>query len=133
MPLVNAGVTHMAQATLGEAGLTPFNNANAKIGVGNGAEGASPLTYNNLQGASRLRKGMEATYPTTLTANATSFRSVFTSAEANWAWTEWGIFNNVTDGSGTMLCRKWESAGLGTKSSGQTWTVTATITFSVGN
>jgi hypothetical protein len=128
MPLVNAGSDIMAKAVLGEA-VTFFNNANARIGVGDSTTNATPLTYVDLQAATnKFRRIMEATFPTALTASATQFKSVFGSAEANYVWNEWGVFNSAS--GATMLCRKVEA--LGTKSAGQTWTVTATITFSVG-
>jgi hypothetical protein len=74
---------------------------------------------------------MEATYPThtdgTTSGSATiTFRSVFGTGDANFAWQEWGVFNAST--GGRMLNRKVES--LGTKSSAATWTFTVTITLS---
>jgi hypothetical protein len=72
---------------------------------------------------------MEATFPTNATANIMIFKSTFASADANWAWLEWAIFNHTS--AGVMMCRKVEA--LGTKASGQTWVVTATITITIGS
>lgn len=73
-----------------------------------------------------MRKAMDATYPSGA-SNVITFRSTFATTDANWAWQEWGVFNNATNGSGTMLVRKVES--LGTKTSAQTWQFTVTLTF----
>lgn len=125
MPLVDAGRNHMVQASIGAA-VTPFNNANAYIGVGD-SNTAHAVGQTDLQASTnKMRKGMDATYPTGST-NVITFRSTFGTSEANWAWNEWGIFNSQSNGSGTMLNRKVES--LGTKSSTQTWQFTTTLTF----
>jgi len=70
---------------------------------------------------------METSYPTR-TDNVLTFKSSFGSGDANFAWNEWGIFNDAS--AGTMLNRKVES--LGTKSSG-TWVLTVELTVSIGS
>lgn len=117
-------------ATAGQA-LTKFDNTNAAIGVGDSST-AEAATHTDLQAATnKLRVGMDATYPThtdgaTSPAATITFRSTFTSGQANWAWQEWGVFNSPTAATGRMLNRKVQS--LGTKSSG-TWTLTVTLTL----
>ncbi|MCB8942529.1 MAG: hypothetical protein H6658_02015 [Ardenticatenaceae bacterium] len=111
--------------------LTFFNNGNAHIGVGD-SNTAAAATQTDLQASTnKLRKAMEATYPqhtdgVTSGAAAITFRSVFGSSEANWAWEEWGVFNGSS--GGRMLNRKVE--GNGTKASGSTWTFTVTLSLS---
>ena len=125
MPLTDAGRNHMVQATIGAA-VTPFNNANSYIGVGDSTT-AFAVGQTDLQGTTnRTRKAMDATYPSGAT-NSIQFRSTFSTTDANYAWNEWGVFNNATTGSGTMLNRKVES--LGTKTNTQTWAFTVTLTF----
>lgn len=123
-------------ATAGQT-LTFFNNANAAIGVGDSTTNTTPAAYTNLQGAvnntDRVRVGMDATYPlhtpgTTIGAQTITFRSTFGTSVANFAWNEWGVFNSVTDGTGSMLNRKVES--LGTKTNAATWVLTVTLTLS---
>jgi hypothetical protein len=115
----------MVQSTIAAAA-TPFSNANSYIGVGDSSTAFS-AAHTDLQAATNtLRKAMDATYPSG-GSNVITFRSTFATGDANWAWQEWGIFNNPTNGSGTMLSRKVES--LGTKTSTQTWQFTATLTF----
>lgn len=121
-PLTNAGRDVIAAMIIGES-TTDFTNANANIGVGDSIT-AFAVTQTDLQAATnKLRKAMDATYPTR-SGNVLTFRSTFTTAEANFAWQEWAVFNAAT--AGTMLNRKVES--LGTKASTQSWQITVTNT-----
>ena len=125
MALTTAGVTFLARALVGQGAF--FNATNAHIGVGNGND-AFAVGQTDLLGASRTRKGMDTGYPI-VNAPSVKFRSTFTPNEANFAWTEWGVFNAAT--GGTMLSRVVESNG--TKQSNQTWVLEVDITFAVGN
>lgn len=113
--------------------LTFFNNANAYIGVGDSAT-AEAATQTDLQAATnKLRVAQDATYPihtdgVVVGSASIVFRSTFASGQANWAWSEWGIFNNGTNGAGRMLNRKVQA--LGTKTSAAAWTLTITLTLS---
>lgn len=122
MPITDAGRNHLVQAGIG-AGVTAFNNANAHIGVGDSTT-AYAAGQTDLQAATnKVRKAMDATYPTG-GANVLTFRSTFGTSDANFAWNEWGVFN--ASSGGTMLNRKVES--LGTKTNTQTWQFTVTLT-----
>lgn len=116
-------------ATAGQA-LSFFNNANAAIGSGDGST-AEVQTHNDLQGSSKIRVGMNATYPqhsdgTAASARDVTFQSTFTTAQANWVWRELGIFNSATAGVGRMLNRKVGPAGsfYGEKTVQSAWLVT---------
>ncbi len=123
MALTDAGRNFMVQSTIAAAG-TPFSNANSYIGVGDSTTAFS-AAHTDLQAASnKLRKAMDATYPSG-GSNVITFRSTFATGDANFAWQEWGVFN--ASSAGTMLSRKVES--LGTKTSAQTWQFTVTLTF----
>lgn len=125
MPGVNA-FRDLVAAGVVSGSLTAFSAANARIGVGDSAT-AYAATQTDLQAATnKLRKGMDASFPTVAT-NVLTFRATFGTAEANFAWQEWGVFNAAA--AGTMLCRKVES--LGTKTSAQSWQMTATVTLGV--
>jgi hypothetical protein len=116
--MVDLGINALLLLLVGGGG-TAYNNANAYLGVGDSTV-AWGTTQTDLQAASnKLRKGMVATYPVTGTKKQT-FRSDFTTGEANWVWNEWCIANAVS-GATSLLNRKVES--LGTKASG-TWTLT---------
>lgn len=124
--MTNALRDHWAKSSIGEA-VTPFNNANAYIGAGDSAA-AFAATQTDLQaGTNKLRKAMDASYPTR-TGNVLTFQATFATGEGNFAWNEWGIFNAAS--GGTMMQRKVES--LGSKTSAQSWQMTATITLNAG-
>jgi hypothetical protein len=125
MPLTDAGRNLMAADVIGEA-ITEFNNANARIGVGD-SNTAFAAAQTDLQAAvNKARKAMDATYPQRA-VNVLTFRSTFATGEANFTWREWGVFNDPA--AGTMLNRKVED--LGAKVNTQTWQFTVTLT--VGN
>jgi len=125
MPGVNA-FRDLVAAGVVSGSLTAFSAANARIGVGDSST-AYAATQTDLQAATnKLRKAMDATFPTVAT-NVLTFRATFGTAEANFAWQEWGVFNAAA--AGTMLCRKVES--LGTKTSAQSWQITLTITLGI--
>lgn len=126
MALTNAGRDFLAGAATG-AQTTHFDNTNARIGVGDSTT-AFAVTHTDLQAATnKLRKAMDATYPTTA-ANVLTFKATFGSAEANFAWNEWGVFNAAS--AGVMLNRVVEYNG--TKLSGQTWVFQVTLTVNIG-
>lgn len=126
MGMTNAYRDLLSSASVGNA-ITAYNNANSFLGVGD-STAAFAATQTDLQAATnKLRKAMEATYPT-LATNVMTFRSLFGTAEANFAWDEWAVFN--ASAAGTMMCRKVEA--LGTKTSAQSWQLTATITINAG-
>lgn len=122
MAITNAGAVLAATALINDSA-TFLNNANAYLGVGDSTTAFS-AAHTDLQAASnKLRVAMDSTYPQR-SSNVLTFRSTFTTGQANFAWQEWGVFN--ASSSGTMFSRKVES--LGTKTSAQTWQLTATIT-----
>ena len=129
--LVTAGITAMLNLLIG-AGGTAFNNANAYLGVGDSTTAAA-IGQTDLQAATnKLRKAMDATYPshtdgTGSGAATVTFRATFGSSDANFAWQEWIVANSPTAGTGRALNRKVES--LGTKASGTTWVFTVTLTL----
>lgn len=121
--LVNAGIQVMLDKLIGAAG-TVFDNANAKIGVGDSTTAAAAGQTDLQAVTNKLRKGMEAGFPSRA-GQTMSWKASFGAAEANFAWQEWAIFNALT--AGTMLNRKVES--LGTKTTG-TWTLQGDVTIS---
>lgn len=123
--LVNAGINAMLTLLAGGGG-TAFNNGNAHIGVGDSTTAAAAGQTDLQAATNKLRKAMNVSYPTYGTSQQIVFQSDFGSSEANFAWEEFAVFN--ASSSGTMLNRKVSSQG--TKTSGQTWRVTVTITIS---
>lgn len=127
--LMYGGASALWQRLIG-TGVTAFDNTNAYIGVGDSSTAAA-ATQTDLQAATnKHREAMDATYPQhtdgTSSGNASIvYKSTFETADANFAWEEWGIFNAST--SGRMLNRKVTS--LGTKTSSDEWAFTVTITL----
>ena len=124
MALTTAGINHLAQAAIGLG--TPFNNANARLGVGSGSA-AFAVGQSDLQGSDKYRKTMDIDYPR-ISGPVVTFKATFEPGVANFPWNEWGIFN--ADSGGVMLNRVVEANG--TKQANQTWVLEVEITFEIG-
>jgi hypothetical protein len=123
------GVAALWHRLTGRNTVTAFDAANARIGVGDGTAAADPL-QTDLQGANKVRKGMDATYPqhtdgTDASAVTLTFRATFSTGEANFVWNEWGIFNAAV--GGRLLNRKVEA--LGEKTSAASWVFTVQLSL----
>ncbi len=128
----NVGLNEGIQAALDLmcdiGSLTPFSNASAYLGVGDSATEAS-ATQTDLQATSnKVYKGMEASYPQR-TNQTMAWRSVFGSADANFAWNEFSVANGASGGA-VNLNRYVPGTSPGTKGSGSIWTLTLSITMS---
>lgn len=123
--LLNEGIQLLLDLLIG-AGGTAYNNANSYLGVGdtNTAESASQTGLS--ASTNKTYKAMQATYPSRSSQTVT-WRAVFASGDANYAWAEFTIVNASSD-TGTNLNRK--VAANGTKAAGQTWTLDVTVTIS---
>lgn len=120
--LLNEGITTLWQLLIGGTA-TPYSNANARIGVGNGTTAAA-ATQTDLVGTSKAYKGMDAGYPQ-VSNQYVIFRSTFGPTEANFDWREMVVDNGATDGM--TLNRKVENHG--TKANTDTWVLTLTVTL----
>ena len=123
--MTNVGRDFIAGALTGSEAVL-FDAANTYIGVGN-SNAAFDTSQTDLQGASKIRKGMESGYPIR-TGNQIELKAVFAGDEANFAWEEWGTFNAAS--AGTMLHREVEYNG--TKQAGQTWIFEVTLAIEIG-
>jgi hypothetical protein len=128
--LVYGGASSLFHRLTGGTTVTAFDNSNAHIGVGDSSTAAAASQTDLQASTNKLRKAMDATYPTHTdgtiqSAASATFRSTFGTSDANFTWNEWAIFN--ASSSGRMLNRKVEN--LGTKSSGTTWVMTITVTL----
>jgi hypothetical protein len=123
--LLNEGITALLNLLTGAAE-TAFNNANSYLGVGDSATAESATDTGLIATTNELYKAMEATYPQ-ISGQGVTFRSVFASGDANWAWNEFTVANGNSDAADN-LNRKTSTQG--TKAAGQTWTLDLTITFS---
>lgn len=110
------GVNFLWRIARGDTGLTPFNEANSYIGVGDGTTPASS-SQTGLLGTNKYYKKVDSGFPM-ITDNKITFRATFGGDEANFAWNEWTVANGSSD-TAVNLNRKVET--LGVKSSGATW------------
>lgn len=125
MALTNAGCDIIAALITGKS-TALFDNANARIGVGD-SDTAFSANQTDLQASSnKVRKEMDPGYPQ-VNGNTITFRATFGPSDANFAWQEWGIFN--AESGGAMLNRVVEYNG--TKVAGQTWVFQVTLTISI--
>lgn len=120
--LLTEGVNFIWRAVRGDSGLTPFNESNSYLGIGNGTAPES-ASQTGLQGTSKLYKSVDSGYPT-ISNNRITFRTTFNENEANFAWNEWTVANGNSD-SAVNLNRKVES--LGTKPQGAIWVLQVTL------
>jgi hypothetical protein len=123
--LLNEGITELLKLLIGTTA-TPYNNANARIGVGDSTIAAA-ATQTGLQAATnKTWKGMDSTYPQ-VSNQTVVFRATFGAGDANYAWKEFTIVNAAND-TGKNLNRKVEDHGV--KASGDTWVIQVSITIS---
>ena len=115
---LNEGITFIWQAVTGATGLTPFNGANAHVGVGDGTAIADP-SQTGLQGSNKYYKLVDSGYPI-VSGNTVRFRATFGPDEANFEWREWTVANGGSDAA-VNLNRKVQD--MGRKAPGSTWTI----------
>ena len=127
--LLNEGINELWTLVAG-TGATLFNNANAYMGVGDDATAADAAQTGLLgaanAGTHKLYVAMDGSYPTYGTSQKTTWRSTFTSAQANFHWQEITVANGNSDAA-KNLNRKAQD--MGTKASGSTWVATLEITI----
>jgi len=128
--LLAEGIQQLLRLAIGESGLTPYNNANARIGVGDGTVGAS-RDQTGLQGTNKAFAPMDSGYPVVEQDTSVSpstyrvvFQATFGGDVANFTWNEATVVN-APDDTGQNLNRLVGS--FGTKASGQTWVATCRI------
>jgi len=128
--LLNEGINEMWTLIAG-TGAIKFDNGNAYIGVGDDATAADPAQTGLLgaanAGTHKLYVAMDGGYPTYGTSQKTTWRSTYTSAQANFHWQEITVSNTNSD-TGKNMNRKAQD--MGTKASGSTWVPTLETTLS---
>jgi hypothetical protein len=122
---LNEGLQLLINLIAGTGTGTPWNAANAYLGVGDGTT-AESANQTGLQGTNKQYKAMDSGYPQR-TNQTCEWRATFGADDANFAWNEFTVANGNSDAA-VNLNRKVVSKG--TKSSGETWTLSLQITFS---
>lgn len=123
--LLNEGITALLTLLIGGAA-TAYNNANARLGVGDSAV-AAVATQTGLQAATnRTFRPMDATFPS-VAGQTVTFRATFGAGVAAYAWNEFTVVNGVDD-TAVNLCRRVDTT-IGTKGSSPVWVLTLTVTI----
>ena len=129
--LLNGGIQNLLDLLCDIGSVTDYGTG-SYIGVGTSTTAAT-ASQTGLQAGTSARdyQAMESTFPSRASQTMT-WKSVWGSAEGNFAWEEWSIRSASSgtggESTGTALNRK--VASLGTKASGSEWTLTVTITVS---
>ena len=122
MAITSAGATLVAAAVIGGT-YTPYNNANAYVGVGDSTT-AFAASQTDLQSASnKYRQVCDSGFPT-IAGNVLTFQITVVAANAAFSWQEFGIFNAST--GGTMFNRFLSA--IGTKPNTQSWQLQVSVT-----
>jgi len=120
--LTNQGATQALDATHTRIGVGNSNTAETYADTDLGAvAGSANRWFQLVSGAGSLG------------TRTLAFSATFGTADGNFAWNEFGIdVGNTASGNTVAALLFNHKAGIaqGTKASGQTWTATATITFS---
>lgn len=128
MPLVVTGRNNISALIVSTGAVRAWGATGAYFVVG--ISTATHSTANTWMQSTSTMMAMDSGYPQRAT-NVCTFRATFSTAQANFAWNEWGIWNATSTGDATasLLNRKVEDPSLGTKTSAQSWQITADITF----
>lgn len=123
--LTNYGINSIIWPAVAGGSYTAMNNANARLGVGDSTTAAA-ASQTDLQAATnKTYQAMDATYPTYGSSQQIVLRATFAGGSANYHWQEY-ISDNGTAGHAMNRL----VSDQGTKTSGQSWQLTLTITLS---
>lgn len=133
--LTTAGLTRLMNLLIG-AGGQALTATSGRIGVGNSST-AEAVGQTDLQAAAgatnRYFQPFDATYPQ-VSGGVLTVKSTFGGSDGNFAWAEWGIdIGTPTVAGGTTVSAvlfNRKVAANGTKTSGQSWAFTCTVTIS---
>lgn len=130
--ITNAGWTRLMNLLTNQGATQALDATHARIGVGNSntAEAYADTDLGAAAGSSnrwfQLVSGAGSLGTRTL-----AFSASFGTADGNFAWNEFGLDFGTASGNTVTAPLFNHKAGIaqGTKASGQTWTATATLTF----
>lgn len=133
--ITNAGWTRLMNLLTAQGGTQALTSTAVRIGVGN-SNTAEAYTDTDLAAAagSSNRYFQPVSGSGSLGTRTLAFAATFGTADGNFAWNEFGIdVGTPTVAGGTtvaaLLFNRKAGIAQGTKASGQTWTATATLTF----
>lgn len=134
--ITNAGWTRLMNLLTAQGGTQALSATATRIGVGNSntAEAYTDTDLAASAGAAN-RYFQPVSGAGSLGTRTLAFSATFGTSDGNFAWNEFGIdVGTPTVSGGTtvnaLLFNRKAGIAQGTKASGQTWTATATLTFS---
>lgn len=130
--ITTAGWTRLLNLGIAAGGLQAYDATHCRIGVGTGTTPAEAAGDTDLIGVVTTNRYWKLVDSRSVTTNVLTIVATFGTAVANWAWNEFGIDAGTADGTGAVtapLLNHKVGIAQGTKASGQTWTTTATLTF----
>ncbi len=123
--LTNYGINSIIWPLVAGGVSTAMSNANARLGVGDSTTAAA-ATQTDLQAATnKTYVAMDATFPTYGSSQQIVMRATFGGASANYAWAEFISDNGIAGHAMNRLV-----SAQGTKTSGQSWQLTLSVTLS---
>jgi hypothetical protein len=135
--MLDAGITVLLNLLIGATGQTNFANGNSRLTVGTSTTAAAAT--NTTLGAFAFSQGCDSGFPS-VSGQVVTFRVTVASANGNVSWQEFGADNDGAAGtaysttaptySSTIVLLNHLISNQGTKTSGQTWVLTLTITES---
>jgi hypothetical protein len=131
--VTTAGWTRASNLLTNQGATQALDATHTRIGAGDGAgTAAAGDTDLSASAGSSHRWFQLVSGVGTVSTNTLAFTASFASADGNFAWNEFGIDVGNTASSNAvaaLLYNHKTSIAQGTKASGQTWSVTATVTF----
>lgn len=122
MPLVRVGRDRIAGLMVGTE-TCHWGDAKATIWVASStAAHSGATTWLNSAGVAAT---MEAGFPA-IASNIIQFRGVYSTAQANFQWEQWAINTATASGAGVLMNIAAQQV-LGTKTSAQSWQLTACV------
>lgn len=131
--LTTAGIARLASLITAGGG-TAVTSTTARVGVGDGA-GTAAVGDTDLGALAGSTHRWFQTCTVTTPSGVITLVAAFGGSDGNFAWNEWAVDVDTatrTSGNtvGALLLNHKTGFGQGTKTAGQTWTFTGTITLS---
>lgn len=134
--ITTAGWARISNLLTNQSATQALDATHTRIGVGDATTPAEAYADTDLAAAagSTHRWFQPVSGAGTVGTRTLAFAASFGTADGNFAWNEFGIDQTTstataTNAVGAMLFNHKVAIAQGTKASGQTWTATATLTF----
>ncbi|MER7280408.1 hypothetical protein ABT369_38825 [Dactylosporangium sp. NPDC000244] len=132
--ITNAGWTRLMNLLTNQGATQALDATHARVGVGNGTTPAEAYADTDLAASagSSNRWFQLVSSAGTLGTRTLTFSATFGTSDGNFSWNEFGIDFGTASGNTVTAPLLNHKVGIaqGSKVSGQTWTATATLTFS---